>query len=157
VEYSPRAVSVRAAVISQLVAAIYLQVVEWVDLFPWNNVAHGNRQEGLDVILLLVQAVVIWAFLRRTLWLMVAGWGFYAVWLWLQVVTWWKPYLFGGRRVGPNWWFARTYKFLPAIDQRPVPDANHVVLQLLILVVLAIAGVAIVSVVRAGASRRRPA
>lgn len=156
-EYSPRAVSVRAAVISQLVAAIYLQVVEWVDLFPWNNVAHGNRQEGLDVILLLVQAVVIWAFLRRTLWLMVAGWGFYAVWLWLQVVTWWKPYLFGGRRVGPNWWFARTYKFLPAIDQRPVPDANHVVLQLLILVVLAIAGVAIVSVVRAGASRRRPA
>jgi hypothetical protein len=94
--------SLRAAVISQLVVAIYLQTVEWIDLFPWNNVAKGNRQEVLDVVLLVIQAGVIWAFLRRTLWAMALGWGFYAVWLWLQVVTWWKPYLLGGAAWDPT-------------------------------------------------------
>ena len=60
---------------------------------------------------------------------MITGWLAYAVWLYLEVASWWRPYLFGGRSVGPNWYFAKTYKFLPQIDQRPTPDADHIVLQ----------------------------
>ena len=142
----------RAAVVAQVITAAYLQLVEWVDLAPWNNVANGNRQESFDIMLLVIQACASVAFLARFLLGMLAGWVFYAVWLWLQLVGWWKPYLFGGRSVGPNWFFAHTYKFLPAIEQRPVPDANHVVLQFLIIVVLVTGAGAIWSLLR---ERRR--
>ncbi len=138
----------RIAVILQFITGAYLQTVEWVDLAPWNDVASGNRQATFDIVLLVVQAAVLLVFLRRWLWGMIAGWSFYFVWLWLQVSGWWKPYLVGGRHVGAEWFFARTYKFLPPLGDRPVPDANHVVLQLLIVAVLAASGVAIISRVR---------
>ena len=67
---------------------------------------------------------------------MAIGLAGYVAWLGLQLDSWWRPYLFGGRTVGPNWYFARTYKFLPMIDHRPTPDAAHVVLQLSLLLVI---------------------
>jgi hypothetical protein len=141
-----------AAVATQLVAAGYLQLVEWVDLFPWNDLSKGNAQERLDVILLVAQLVVAACFYRRWLVAMCIGWVAYAGWLYLQVVSWWKPYLLVGRSVGPNWYFARTYKFLPQIGERPTPDADHIVLQLLLLAVLITGAVAIVRQVRGRAA-----
>ncbi|MGD9720203.1 MAG: hypothetical protein AB7O59_07780 [Pirellulales bacterium] len=132
-----------AAVASQLAATVYLQIVEWIDLFPWNNVAQGNQQELLDVVLLVAQLLIASWFVRQRLWLMCAGWLSYAIWLYLQFDSWWKPYLLGGRTVGPNWYFAHTYKFLPQIGDRPTPDANHVMLQLLLVAVLICGGLAI--------------
>ena len=132
-----------AAVGSQLVAAGYLQLVEWVDLFPWNDLSIGNGQEKLDIAILTAQALVAFWFARRRLSLMIVGWMAYAVWLYLQIDSWWRPYLSGNRVVGPSWYFAKTYKFLPQIDARPTPDADHVVLQLLLVVVLITGGVAI--------------
>ena len=67
---------------------------------------------------------------------MLAGFAGYAFWLYLQLVSWWQPYLFGGRTIGPNWYFAKTYKFLPAIGERPTPDACHIVLQVLLVAVI---------------------
>jgi len=133
----------KAAVASQLIAAGYLQLVEWVDLYPWNDLSKGNQQEMMNVALLAGQALIAFWFVRQRLALMCVGWAGYAFWLYLQIVSWWRPYLFGNRVVGPNWYFARTYKFLPQIDQRPTPDADHVVLQLLLLVVLVTAAIAI--------------
>jgi hypothetical protein len=135
--------STKVAVVCQLVAAGYLQLVEWVDLFPWNDLSKGNGQEMLDVVLLAVQLLIAFWYYRQWLWLMCLGWMSYAVWLYLQWVGWWQPYLFGGRVVGPNWYFAKTYKFLPQIDQRPTPDADHVVLQLCLVAVLFSGGAAI--------------
>jgi hypothetical protein len=132
-----------AAVAAQLVAAAYLQWVEWVDLFPWNDLSKGNAQERLDVVLLVAQLSVAACFYRRWLTAMCVGWAAYAGWLYLQVVSWWKPYLLGGRTVGPNWYFARTYKFLPQIGERPTPDADHIVLQVLLVAVLITGAVAI--------------
>ncbi len=134
----------RAAVVCQLLAAAYLQLIEWVDLFPWNDLSKGNQQEKLDFVLLAVQGVIAVWYWRERLRLMCLGWASYAVWLYLQIVGWWQPYLFGGRTVGPNWYFAKTYKFLPQIGERPTPDACHIVLQILLVAVLITGTIAIV-------------
>ncbi|MBI3837989.1 MAG: hypothetical protein HY288_08655 [Planctomycetia bacterium] len=131
------------AVTCQLLAAGYLQLVEWVDLFPWNDLSKGNAQEIMDFWLLGGQVLVAVWFAWQKPWLMCLGWTGYAVWFYLQIVSWWQPYLFGNRVVGPNWYFAKTYKFLPQIGQRPTPDAEHVVLQILLLAVLVSGAIAI--------------
>jgi len=141
----------KLAVACQLAATGYLQLVEWVELFPWNDLSRGNMQERLDVVLLAGQLLVAFWYLRAWLWPMVVGWLAYAAWLGLQIDSWWRPYLFAGRTVGPNWYFAHTLKFLPQIDERPTPDANHIVLQLLLVAVLVTGALAIR---RAAAARR---
>jgi len=128
-------------VAAQLLCAAYLQFIEWVPVFPWNDLAQGNGQEALDGILVVVQLGIAAGFAYRRRWAMALGLALYAGWLGLQVDSWWRPYLFGGRTVGPGWYFARTYKFLPAIDDRPTPDAAHVVLQVSLVLVI-ITGVA---------------
>jgi hypothetical protein len=63
------------------------------------------------------------------------------VWLALQIRQWWIPYLFGPTALHRDfgWYFAHGYdrrtKILPSIDDRPIPDAQHLVLQALSLVV----------------------
>ena len=132
-----------AAVAWQLVTAAYLQAVEWIPLYPWNDLSKGNMQEMMDIGILAAQLLIALGFFRGRLVLMCAGLAAYGIWFYLQVDSWWKPYLFGGRTVGPNWYFAHTYKFLPQIGDRPTPDANHIVLQLLLVGVLLSGGIAI--------------
>ena len=133
----------RTAVGFQIAATAYLQLVEWVPMFPWNDLSRGNMQERLDVAMLVAGVMIAVWFAAEWLWLMCLGWAAYATWLVLQLDSWWRPYLFGGRTVGPNWYFAHTFKFLPQIGERPTPDANHFVLQLLLIAVLISGGVAI--------------
>jgi hypothetical protein len=133
--------AVRLAVASQLLCACYLQFIEWIPLFPWNNLAYGNKQEVLDGVLAILQLAFAIGFAYHKRWVMAPALVGYGVWLALQVYSWWLPYLFGGRKVGPNWLFARTHKFLPAIGDRPTPDAAHVVLQSTLVLVI-ITGIA---------------
>jgi len=128
--------AVSFAVAAQLFCAAYLQFIEWVPVFPWNDLSHGNGQELLDVALAVVQMAVAVGFWLRSRAVMGVGLASYGYWMYLQLDSWWRPYVFGGRQVGPNWYFARTYKFLPAIDSRPTPDAAHIVLQATLLLVL---------------------
>jgi hypothetical protein len=63
------------------------------------------------------------------------------VWMVLQVRSWWVPYFRGyspQRLRVYQQFFGQTYrfKFLPATGDHLPPDAMHVVLQLLLLVVL---------------------
>jgi hypothetical protein len=128
--------AVRFAVGAQLLCAVYLQFIEWVPVFPWNDLSHGNGQERLDFVLAVCQlavAVGFWLCRRAAMGL---GLAVYGSWMYLQIDSWWRPYVLGGRKVGPNWYFAKTYKFLPIIDSRPTPDAAHIVLQVLLLLVL---------------------
>ena len=70
------------------------------------------------------------------------------VWLALQIRQWWIPYLFGPTALHRDfgWYFAngydRTIKILPEIDDRLIPDAQHLVLQALSLIVAMAATVA---------------
>ena len=128
--------AIRAAVVMQLLCAAYLQFIEWVPVFPWNDLSNGNAQEVLDLVLAIAQIAFAISFARGWRWPMAAGLAGYVAWFLLQLDSWWRPYLLGGRTVGPKWYFAKTYKFLPQIDHRPTPDAAHVVLQILLLLVI---------------------
>ena len=128
------------SLLSQGALAIYTQVVEWVDLFPWNDLSHGNGQETADVALGITQAGLIYGTWRRSRRVLATAPALYGLWLAAQVATWWQGYL-----VAPNpdavprvyqRYFSRTYRFLPPRGNRIVPDANHVVLQIGIVVTL---------------------
>ncbi len=129
-----------AAAVTQAALALYLQIIEWVDLFPWNNVRGGNGQEAFDITIGAVQAGLIlaaWKGMRSSL---AAGAALYAIWLILQVRAWWMPYLWGAsedRMRHYARWFGETYKFLPPIGDHPIPDAAHVLLQIWIVTALA--------------------
>ena len=49
-----------ASLASQVSVLVYLELTEWIDLFPWNDIRQGNGQAGLDVVLgvLIVLAIV---------------------------------------------------------------------------------------------------
>ena len=150
---TPPPSAVKYAVAAQLLCAAYLQFIEWVPVFPWNDLSHGNGQEMLDVILIVVQLAVAVGFWLQSRVAMGLGLAAYSGWMYLQLDSWWRPYLFAGRQVGPHWYFARTYKFLPAIDGRPTPDAAHVVLQLTLVLVLVTGVMALYQVLRRRAER----
>jgi hypothetical protein len=129
----------RLALASQALLLLYLQVIEWVDLYPWNDVRRGNGQEVLDVLLGAFMGMALVATARR--WrsgLVIAALG-YAVWMYLQVVTFWVPYATGA---SARWQrihaahFAQTIQWLPSWDDHLPPDASHFVLQLLLLFAL---------------------
>ncbi len=115
---------------------IYYQVIEWVDLFPWNDIRRGNGQESLDLIVALVLGIFIMATWRRLRWVMTVGIGLYGLWVWLQIDSWWVPYL---RGASPAWkrtydrFFSETINFLPSDGIHLSPDACHMLLQVLIL------------------------
>jgi hypothetical protein len=150
---TPPPAAVKYAVAAQLLCAAYLQFIEWVPVFPWNDLSHGNGQETLDVILVVVQLAVAVGFWFQSRVVIGLGLVAYSGWMHLQLDSWWRPYLFAGRKVGPHWYFARTYKFLPVIDSRPTPDAAHVVLQLTLVLVLVTGVVAFYQVLRRRAER----
>ncbi len=128
-----------AATVTQALLALYLQVIEWVDLFPWNNVRWGNGQEILDITVAVLQIGLIVGAWKGVRPLVGVGAVLYAFWLAAQVRAWWIPYFWGasaGRMRRYNWWFGETYKFLPPIGDHPIPDAAHVLLQALIAAAL---------------------
>ena len=130
---------VAAAIWCQSVAIAYLEIVEWVPLGNWNNIKNGNGQASLDIVMGLVLAMTVVFYLKRWRWAMLAGPTLYGFWFCLQITTWWLPYLRGAT---PQWaaiysrWFASTYKFLPAIGNHPVPDAEHTVLTAILIAAL---------------------
>jgi hypothetical protein len=130
----------RRAAIAVFVLGAYLQIVEWVDLFPWNNVRNGNGQETLDIVLCASMLIIVLLLWR--------GWRIAAVvatasllaWAWLQLTTWWLPYFRGASQ---GWartyehWFSETISWMPRDANHLPPDANHLVLHILIVVAMA--------------------
>jgi len=131
--------SIRISLFSHGILFVYYQVIEWVNLFPWNDISGGNGQASLDLIVAALLAVLILATWRRFRWVMVIGVGLYALWTWLQIDSWWMPYF---RGASPNWeniyarFFGETIKWLPSDSSHLSPDASHIVLQMLILAAL---------------------
>lgn len=129
----------RRAALALFIVGVYLQIVEWVDLFPWNSIRNGNGQETVDLAMGVATAA-----LTAMLW---RGWRIAAIastlavtlWAWLQIQSWWIPYFSGA---SPGWarqyehWFGNTTAWLPRSAERLPPDANHLVLHALIAVAL---------------------
>jgi hypothetical protein len=129
-----------SALVAQAILAVYLQAVEWIDLAPWNDVRLGKEQRTIDIGIALAQAGLIAGTALRAHWVLLLAAAAYAGWLAAQVDGWWRPYLFGASERGVAFYdahFGSTWKFLPRrAHDRPPPDANHVVLQVLIAAAL---------------------
>lgn len=125
---------------------IYYQIIEWVDLFPWNDIRRGNGQASLDLIVAAVLIILIMGTWRRLRWLMAVGVGLYGLWAWLQIDSWWIPYFRGS---SPAWkrtydrFFGETIKFLQSDGVHLPPDACHVVLQIFIFAALITSALAV--------------
>ena len=129
----------RASLLIQGTLFAYYQIIEWVNLFPWNDIRRGNGQATLDLIVAAVLGIFIVAAWRRLRWVMAVGVGLYGLWAWLQIDSWWVPYF---RGASPAWkrtydrFFGETIKFLPSDSIHLPPDACHILLQVLILAAL---------------------
>lgn len=129
----------RRCTVPVVVLGGYLQLVEWVSLFPWNDIRRGNGQEGLDLILAVATVVLAFGLWRRWRVVSIVAAVALAGWAWLQATTWWVPYAAGA---SPGWarvygrWFGETVSVLPRWGDHLPPDANHLTLHILILTAL---------------------
>lgn len=129
-----------AAVAIQLILLLYLEVVEWVNLYPWNDNRSGNSQPILDFALGFIVLVGAFATYRRRKPGIVAIIVLYVLWLGLQVISFWIPYVAGASESWRKVYeanFAQTVQWLPRMGNHFPPDANHVVLQLLLVAAIA--------------------
>lgn len=126
---------------------VYFVVDNHVDLYPWNNLVTSQLPSTLAGVVPFTAYAA--AFALRIRWLMAIGMVHSYVWLALQIRQWWIPYLFGPTELHRDfeWYVAngydRTLQVLPSIAERPVPDAQHLVLQALSLVVVITTTVAV--------------
>ena len=120
---------IKIAISSQLAMLIYFTIDNHVDLLP------STLAAWIPFLLIML------TFVYRIRWGMVAGTVYTYVWLLLQIRQWWIPYLFGPTPLHRDfsWYYehgyAETLKVLPPIGDHPVPDLQHIFLQLLSLVV----------------------
>jgi len=125
----------------------YFVVDNHIDLYPWNNLVTTQLSSTLAGVFPF--SIYALAFVYGIRWLMVVGTIHSYVWLALQVRQWWVPYLFGPTLLhGDFQWYVahgydRTIKILPSIEDRPTPDAQHLVLQALSIIVAITATVAL--------------
>src|SRR5574341_1216636 len=137
-------------IISSVAVYLYLLVTEWVNLAPWNDVSTSTASQKLSGSLVNVVpiALLIAGFLLDLLWLKLVGIGTLLVLLGVHFAWWWAPYLWGTSQAHLETYtrlFSRTYKFLPARGGNPIPNAHYVTYQVLTLVNLIIAVIALVS------------
>jgi hypothetical protein len=131
---------------AQLVLLLYLELIEWVNLFPWNDIGQGNGQAGLDIFLGVILLAGAIASVRRWKPLLWVPFVVYVIWMALQIVSWWAPYI---RGASAGWQqvylrnFSQTIQWLPRSGNHLPPDAAHLVLQILIVWALCSVGFAL--------------
>ncbi|HEX9160306.1 MAG TPA: hypothetical protein VF980_01260 [Thermoanaerobaculia bacterium] len=148
----------RYSLLVQWLLAIYFQLIFWIPLGSWNaqpgssplltQTAHGQLEIGdlAFVLAFLIPPVIfLLGYRYRIRWLLWASTAGYACWLFLQLKTWWGAYLFGA---SDHWAavyervFSHSTQVLPRFGRHLPPDGLHLVLQLLLcaIVALAVAG-----------------
>ena len=125
--------------------AAYLLITDWVDLAPWNKVDDlPVRQKLLISVanytpLLFIGVAVLQGGLLVVLALLVG-----VVDLAMHVAYWWLPYLRGAspeQVAERERLFGGTTTILPAIGNHPIPNAQHVVVGILMAAMVAFTAV----------------
>jgi hypothetical protein len=140
----------RVSFATQFLLAVYFQIINWFPLGQWNyqpNFVPLINSRTIDLgdvgvvsLFLLPFLLFSLAYWRSWKWLMWAGVAGYAGWLYSQIQTWWIPYLFGA---SDHWQeiyhrvFAHSTKILPSFGNHLAPDAMHLTIQFLLLIILA--------------------
>jgi hypothetical protein len=132
---------IRIAIASQLVMLIYFTLDNHIDLYPWNNLRSPAAELPSTLAGWIPFLLIMSAFALRVRWGMLVGTIYSYVWLLLQIRQWWIPYLFGPTALHRDfsWYYEHGYtetlKILPPIGDHPIPDLQHMCLQLLSLLV----------------------
>lgn len=121
------------AMISALVFLGYQLLIDFVPMAPWNDTStRDNKTRIMELIFNYAPLLLIaygFSQINRTGWLISAiGATLYFVG---HLNAWWRPYFFGASEKEMEEYkkhFSRTYKFLPARGNNPIPDAEHVVI-----------------------------
>ena len=122
--------------------AAYLLITDWVDLAPWNKVDDLPVRQKLLLsvtnytpLLFIAAAVLVGGGVLIVLALLVG-----LVDLAMHVAYWWLPYLRGAsaeQLAERQQLFGGTTTFLPAIGTHPIPNAQHVVVGILMAAMVA--------------------
>ncbi|WP_216828648.1 hypothetical protein [Alkalihalobacterium elongatum] len=126
-------------IISPLVFLLYQVIIDFVDLFPFNDIkARDKRLRKFEILGNYPPLIIIaLCFYYNTSWSVWVGFGLTSIILIMHVFAWWFPYFTGyPKTVRKDYeqYFMRTYKFLPKIKNHIVPDAEHVGVGVLLLV-----------------------
>lgn len=137
-------------VYSSIIVYLYLLITEWVNLSPWNDISTSTLSQKLSGTLInaVPFGLVIAGFLLDLLWLKLLGIGTLLVLLGVHFAWWWVAYLWGTSQAHLEAYtrlFSHTYKFLPARGGNPIPNAHYVTLQVLTLINVIIASIALAS------------
>ena len=140
---------ITAAIIAPLACILYLLVMDWINLYPWNNVAVASRRQKIWLSLITYTPLlyVSLAFRLRHPGLMIAALVivvFYTLW---HIASWWLPYFFGtseSRCQEHERMFGRIVTILPRIKNHPTPTVGHMVVGLYLVVMLIVSTNAVV-------------
>jgi hypothetical protein len=134
----------KAALLLQIVLLAYWLAIELVDLHPWNDIGARpanydlNRSLAANALQQLAYMGVFALGLRLLSFAPALG---YAVYLALQIWTWWVPYAAGASAAWQERYgelYAATVQLLPSSGAHLPPDAQHLVLQGLTVLVIAV-------------------
>lgn len=113
-----------------LVFLLYQIIIDFVDLFPFNDVhVRDKRLRKFEVLgnyppLLIISACFYFG--GKAAWF---GLGMTSIIMIMHLFAWWFPYFFGfpkSVRSDYEKYFARTLKILPPIKNHIVPDVEHI-------------------------------
>ncbi len=129
---------------SQIILTLYLQVFMWLPLGHWNGKfdwINFNYFQSFAGYLLwaLFGMISIIGFASKRIVVMIFGLIFHFVWLIMHTFDWWIPYIQGASPERLDWYrrdFGQTYYWLPKINNHWPPNAGHVVIDILLIVVL---------------------
>lgn len=132
----------KAALVLQTLLLAYWLAIEVVDLFPWNDLASRPADYdlrwsvALNALQLLAYMALFALGIRPLAMLSFLGYAAYLAW---QLWVWWKPYVLGAGSERQTLYaqsYSRTLKLLPELGGRFAPDAQHLTLQVLVLLTL---------------------
>ncbi|MBA2392800.1 MAG: hypothetical protein H0V70_08640 [Ktedonobacteraceae bacterium] len=122
-----------SAVTTPLALAVYLFIINWIDLFPWNNVraVSVRRKLLLSLTNYPLLCFIAWAFLLGIHVLMVGAFVMMSIFYGIfYIVSWWIPYFYGlSERQQQEYErkSAGTVTILPRIGKRPVPNVERMI------------------------------
>ncbi|GAC1369416.1 MAG: hypothetical protein NVS2B12_27880 [Ktedonobacteraceae bacterium] len=136
------------ATIAPLTLIFYLFIVDWINLFPWNNVSALPLQEKLlnSLVNYMPLLFVSVAFLKRDHGLMLGALIIVLLYVILHVVSRWLPYFFGAseaQRREHQRLFGKTITILPPIKNNPIPNVEHMIAGIYMVILLVSTGSAI--------------
>ncbi len=129
------------AIATPFILTLYLALTDWVDLRPWNDrETLPTRQKLLISAANYTPLVFIgFAFATGSLFLALVATTFAMIDFAMHIAYWWIPYFFGAseaQQAEYDQLFSQTLRVLPRIGNHPVPNAEHTVAGLLMIIMV---------------------